>query len=249
MQSNNAKNIDPIFSNARLARIYDAFNPDRSDLEPYINLAKEFKAKNIIDLGCGTGVFALQLAHEGFAVVGIDPAHASIDVAKAKPGAENVRWIVGDASVLSPNSADAVVMTGNVAQAIVDPGDWVKTIRQVKSSLTQGGYFIFETRKPEAKAWQDWTKEKSFHSISIPDVGRVDGWVELKNIDLPLVSFRWTYLFHKDGSTLTSDSTLRFRNIEEITENLQQGGFVIKGVREAPDRLGKEYVIIAQAVQ
>ena len=37
-------------------------------------------------------------------------------------------------------------------------------------------------------------------------------WVELTAIDGPLVGFRWTWAFHADGATLTSESTLRFRD-------------------------------------
>lgn len=246
MQSNSLVNVDPIFSNPRLANIYDALDPDRSDIEPYIALIKSFDFRKVVDLGCGTGILALQLAREGFEVIGIDPAKASIDVAKAKPGANNVEWVVGDASELHPSSTDLVVMTGNVAQAITDTKSWKDTLRSIKTSLVTDGYLIFETRKPTAKAWLDWTKEKSFHSTHIPNIGLVDGWVELTNVELPLVSFRWTYYFHEDGQTILSDSTLRFRSLEEITNDLESSGLTVIDVLEAPDRMDKEFVVIAQ---
>lgn len=240
------RNIDPIFSNPRLASIYDAFDPDRSDVEPYIKLIKSFGVADVTDLGCGTGVLALALAKMGFEVTGVDPAKASIDVARAKPGADTVKWVVGDASELRPSSTGLVVMTGNVAQAIVDPHDWMRTLRSVNSSLAENGYFIFETRKPQAKAWESWTKEKSFQSTRIPGIGLVDGWVELTKVELPLVSFRWSYYFREDGMTLTSDSTLRFRTLEDITNDLEANGLRVLEVREAPDRPDKEYVLITQ---
>ena len=37
------------------------------------------------------------LAGKGLEVTGVDPAKASLDVARAKPGAERVSWIHGDA--------------------------------------------------------------------------------------------------------------------------------------------------------
>lgn len=40
----------------------------------------------MLDIGCGTGAFALLPADRGIEVVGVDPAQASIDVARAKPG-------------------------------------------------------------------------------------------------------------------------------------------------------------------
>ncbi|MEO9200496.1 MAG: class I SAM-dependent methyltransferase [Antricoccus sp.] len=91
---------DPIFSERRLAEIYDVLDPDRSDLDAYNDMLDEFGALNVLDVGCGTGTFACQLAGRGIEVIGIDPAAASLNVAKAKLGANVVRWIHGDATAL-----------------------------------------------------------------------------------------------------------------------------------------------------
>ena len=249
MTLNTPTTPDPIFSNPQLAQIYDAFDPDRGDLTPYTNMVKDFKAKQVIDLGCGTGVLALLLAQEGVQVTGVDPAEASIYIAQAKPNADAVEWIVGDASVLPSASADAIVMTGNVAQAIVDEEAWVNTLSSSKRALVSGGHLVFETRRPDYQAWKEWNKEQSFKSIDIPNVGLVDGWVELTNVALPLVSFRHTYFFHEGNRTLTSDSTLRFRTLEEIKHDLETHGFTIEDIREAPDRPNKEFVVIARVTK
>lgn len=50
--------VDEIFENPRLAQIYDHFDGDRDDLVHYLNIAKELKAKSVLDVGCGTGCFA-----------------------------------------------------------------------------------------------------------------------------------------------------------------------------------------------
>jgi ubiquinone/menaquinone biosynthesis C-methylase UbiE len=89
------------FADPRLAAIYDPLDPDRSDLDAYVRIAEEFGARRVLDIGCGTGVFALLLADRGIDVIGVDPAQASIDVARGKPGSERVRWICGDATALS----------------------------------------------------------------------------------------------------------------------------------------------------
>jgi lincosamide nucleotidyltransferase A/C/D/E len=63
------------------------------------------------------------LSDRGVDVVGLDPAGASLDVARGKPGAERVRWVHGDATALPGDldgMVDLAVMTANVAQAIVD---------------------------------------------------------------------------------------------------------------------------------
>ncbi|CAM5435855.1 Class I SAM-dependent methyltransferase OS=Streptomyces tendae OX=1932 GN=GUR47_05495 PE=4 SV=1 [Streptomyces tendae] len=72
----------------------------RGDLVPYLRMAEEFGARSVLDIGCGTGVFAVLLADRGLDVVGVDPAGASLDVARGRPGADRVRWIEGDATSL-----------------------------------------------------------------------------------------------------------------------------------------------------
>jgi len=66
------------------------------------------------------------------------------------------------------------------------------------------------------------------------------------SVKLPLVTFRWTFIFVADGSVLTSDSTLRFRERFEIERDLAAHGFEVEGVRDAPDRPGREFVFIAR---
>jgi len=61
---------------------------------------------------------------------------------------------------------------------------------------------------------------------------------------LPLVTFRGSIVFHANGTELTSDSTLRLRTRHEIVESLEAARFRIDDVREAPDRPGKEYVLL-----
>jgi SAM-dependent methyltransferase len=246
MTSNNLIDIDPIFSDPRLAAIYDAFDSDRSDLPPYVKIIHDLGVDTVTDLGCGTGVFPLLLLNEGLNVVAVDPAEASIDIARLKPNADKIEWIVGDASSLTSASTDIVTMTGNVVQAIIEPRQWELTLNHVNAALRPGGYFVFEMRNSHFPAWDQWNKRDSFQSVLVPEIGMIDGWVELIKIDQPLVSFRWTYFFHKRGIALTSDSTLRFRSLEEVTKDLNDHSFRIEEVREAPDRPGKEHVIIAR---
>ena len=62
-----------------------------------------------------------------------------------------------------------------------------------------------------------------------------------------MVSFTQHYRFD-DGSLLTSDSTLRFRERDEIVASLSATGFSVLEVREAPDRPGREFVFVCGAV-
>jgi SAM-dependent methyltransferase len=236
---------DAIFEDPRLAAMYDAFDPDRSDLDVYCAIADELGARSVLDVGCGTGTFALMLAAKGLDVTGVDPALASLDVARAKPGAEGVRWLHGDATTLPPLRVDLATMTGNVPQAIAAEDAWAGTLRGIHAALRPGGHLVFETRDPAAEAWREWTRTASYERTAIDGVGVVEHWAELTAVDLPLVTFRWTFVL-PDGEELTSSSTLRFRERDEVDAALVAHGYAVDDVRGAPDRPRREFVFFAR---
>ncbi len=238
--------VDAEFGHPRLAEIYDALDPDRGDLGFYLGLVKEFGGRRVLDVGCGTGTLALLLAGQGFDVIGLDPAQASLTVAQAKPAAHLVSWVEGDARVLTATDRDVVTMTANVAQAIADLDEWSMTLQAVHDSLLPGGTLLFETRDPAARAWEEWTRELTQRTVVLPKAGEVTHWTEVTGIEWPLVRFRSTWRFSTDETTLTSDSTLRFRTEAEVMTDLQDNGYNVLDVRDAPDRPGRELVFVAQ---
>ena len=73
--------VDAIFEHPRLVAVYDALDSDRTDLDAYVGIVNELGARRVLDVGCGTGVFALLLADQGLEVtvwagVSSYPAHA-----------------------------------------------------------------------------------------------------------------------------------------------------------------------------
>jgi SAM-dependent methyltransferase len=236
---------DPIFAQRRLAEVYDPLDPDRSDLDAYLAMVEEFAARSVLDIGCGTGTFACLLAARGLDVTALDPAEASLAVARTKLGADRVRWIHGYVFDVPPLKVDLITMTANVAQVFLTYEDWASTLRTAFALLDTGGRLVFETRDPAARAWREWTRRQSYKYEVIPGVGGVQAWVEVTDLSPPFVSFRWTFIFDIDGVRLTSDSTLRFRSRDEIAASLAATGYHLDDVREAPDRPGRELVFIA----
>ena len=229
------------FDDPRIAAVYDSFDADRRDLDMYASMVTEFGAAKVLDLGCGTGTFAIMLAARGFDVTGVDPAGAMLDVARAKPGADRVRWIYGDASSLPElPRVDLVTMTGNATQAIVDGEAWQGTLRGVHDALAPGGRFVFETREPSARAWETWNREQSYVVIA-----GMESWEEVTKVEWPLVTFDSTTVF-TDGTRVVATSTLRFREQAEVEADLLAAGFVVADVREALDRPGRELVFVAR---
>ena len=237
---------DAQFADPRLVALYDAFESDRPDLDVYAAMVDEFGARTVLDVGCGTGVLALMLADRAVEVTGVDPAEASLDVARAKPGAERVSWISGDATALPPIEVDLAIMTGNVAQVFVTDEDWLATLVGVRGALVPGGRFVFETRDPERRAWERWDRARTQSRVELDGIGVVTSWTDVIELAEGEVTFRTTYDFEADGATVVSHSTLRFRTREQLEASLADAGFVVDEVRDAPDRPGREFVYIAR---
>lgn len=238
---------DRLFAQPRLAAIYDDIDSDRSDLDHYEAIIDNLGAVRVLDVGCGTGVLACRLVRRCLEVVGVDPAAASLDVARAKPDADQVTWLHGEASALPPMRADVAVMTGNVAQVFLTDTAWQRNLRAIRRAVADNGHLVFETRDPAACAWEEWRDQPA--SIKNTAAGPVEYTIELTAVELPLVSFRITYRFQATGELLTSDSTLRFRERSEIESSLAAANFDVVDIRDAPDRPGREFIFTARATR
>ena len=187
-------------------------------------------------------MLAIMLAGSGREVAAADPAGAMLDVARAKPGADRVQWIHGDASAIPKElSVDVVTLTGNAAQAIVDDADWRRTLEGVRRALVPDGHFVFETRDPSMRAWESWTRDESYAVID-----GIESWEEVTGVVWPLVTFDSTTVF-PDGTSVVARSTLRFRDRAEVEADLHASGFNVADVRDAPDRPGREFVFLARS--
>lgn len=243
---------DPIFSHPRLAAVHDPLDPDRSDLDAYAAiLVDELGARSLLDVGCGTGTFAIRMAGEGLVVTGVDPAAASVDVARGKPGSEAVAWVTGTVEAVEARGFDAATMTANVAQVFVDETEWRSALVAIRDRLREGGTLVLESRRPERRAWEEWTRERTQQVVDVPHEGLVEDWVQVTEVDErapggPIVRFDSPTVFHRDGVRIDSASTLRFRSREAIEASLVAAGLEVVDVRDAPDRPGREWVHLAR---
>ncbi|RIJ70629.1 class I SAM-dependent methyltransferase [Nakamurella silvestris] len=237
---------DPLFDDPRLASLYDILDPDRSDLATYLAIAEQTGADSVLDIGCGTGVLAVFLAQRGITVTAVDPALASLDVARAKPGADQVNWVHGDATMRLPSQVDLTTMTANVAQVFLSDEDWESTLGGIVVALRPGGELAFDTRVPTARAWEAWVPERSRATTDVPGLGTLTAWYEVTEVreDPLLVTFAAHHVF-PDGEDLVSTSTLRFRSRSEILESLNRVGFVDVRIDDLPYAPGKGWLVRA----
>lgn len=220
------------YGDPRLVDLYDQDNPDGPDHDLYRALADELGAQSILDLGCGTGLLTVTFARPGRVVVGLDPSPAMLDIARRRPGADQVRWIPGDSSAWATGGQeyprfDYAVMTGNVAQHILDP-DWQRTLTDLAAAVRPGGVLAFESRNPRARAWESWgggaqTVRETVH-------GPLREWAETTEPASGLVQMRFHNVFEATNDYVLAELTLAFRGQDVIKQQLQEAGFVVEEV-------------------
>ena len=209
--------------------VYDAECPWSRDDDFFLSVVGETPGARVLDLGCGTGRLALGMAAAGHTVTGVDPARASLEAARAKPGAERVTWIEGTSPVLPDASFDVAVMTSHVAQFLVDDDEWRRTLADLRRALVPGGRLVFDSRDPRAREWERWNPVDSRRRISLPDGRVVAAWTEVTAVQDGAVTFSHHYTF-PDGEELLSTATLRFRTQEELCSSLREAGFSIESM-------------------
>jgi SAM-dependent methyltransferase len=227
--------LDRHYVDPRLVVLYDHDNPRGPDADFCVQLAAELGAHRMVDLGCGTGLLTCGLAVDGCEVIGVDPAPAMLDVARARPGADRVRWIEGDSRALGRLEADLAIMTGNVAQIFLNDGEWVATLRDLHDALRSGGALAFESRNPDDRGWERWTPEATYERIDSPN-GPMECWLELVSVGNGRVRLQGHNVFADTGEDLIASSELRFRTRDEITASLRHASFTVEQVYGDWDR-------------
>ncbi|MGM0924802.1 MAG: class I SAM-dependent methyltransferase, partial [Bacillota bacterium] len=60
-------------------------------------------------------------------------------------------------------------MTANVAQVFLTDEEWKETLLAIRDVLRSGGRLVFETRKPELKAWLKWNRDNTYNRVDVPN--------------------------------------------------------------------------------
>ncbi|MFK3981681.1 class I SAM-dependent DNA methyltransferase [Micromonospora sp. NPDC050397] len=220
--------VDHQFADADLARLYDVFYPweQRDDLAFYLPLV--MSARSVLDIGCGTGMLLRQVREHGHQgrLCGLDPGHGMLERARERT---DVEWLLGDLSSATwDREFDLAVMTGHAFQVLLSDEDLRAALLTIRSALTDGGRFAFETRNPSDRAWRYWTPEHG-REVTVPTgaVVRMEHEVEQPVRD-GFVTFTTTYTSPTWAGSRTSRSTLRFLDRDQLRAILVATGLVVE---------------------
>ena len=212
---------------ARLVELYDDDNPDGPDHEFYRQVADEIDARAILDLGCGTGILTVTFARADRTVVGIDPSPNMLAYATNRANGRSVRWMLGDSRDIPAVPFDYAVMTGNVAQHILDT-DWERTLTDIGGAVRDGGVLAFDSRNPQSRAWEKWANAEP--TIRDTANGPLREWYEVSETDPGRIVLTAHNVFDDTGEHFTEQRTLAFRERELIKQQLRNAGFVVDGM-------------------
>lgn len=104
----------------------------------------------VVDLGCGSGIWASALIRRGYDVLGIDVSKAMIHLARRRAPA--ARFVQASLLVADLPSCDAVTSIGECLNYTFDQRntrrELRKLFRRVYDALRPGGVFVFDIAEP-----------------------------------------------------------------------------------------------------
>jgi ubiquinone/menaquinone biosynthesis C-methylase UbiE len=220
---------DPLYSDPELARFYDIENVWDDDFEYCKNLAAG--RLSVLDLGCGTGMFAATVARgRQRSVVGVDTARPMLDIARRRSGGGEVRWIEEDARRVRLNERfDLVVMTGHSFQVFLKVEDQLAALRTIRWHLAPEGRFAFDSRNPAVAPWTKWTPTDSKRVIKHPSLGEVIAWNDASlDPTTSVVTYKTYYKIVADAREYSCHSRIAFPSHDRLAPMMEEAGLVVE---------------------
>jgi SAM-dependent methyltransferase len=190
------------------------------------------------------------LAGPGRAIIGIDPSRTMLDWARRQPGAEDVAWILGDASELpADGSVDLILCTGNAIMHLA-PDELEDAARRAAGALRRRGTIAFESRNLAYREWEQWTPETTLGERDTA-LGRLREWLEVIEVwDDGRVTFD-AHNVLADGSDRVYRSVLHFCGADVFARVLRAAGFaqvqVEGGWQGEPATAGSRLLVVRAA--
>lgn len=220
MTSNSDLYLDPA-----LVRFYDPENGWADDTRLCARMAAQ--ASSVLDLGCGTGLLLSSLPGT-IRLTGVDPAAAMLQVARSRPGGSHVNWVEADARLVRLGETfDLVVLTGHAFQVFLTDHDQRSVLRTIAAHLGPRGCFIFDSRNPVAREWEEWTPDQSRRIINDPQLGKVEAWNDVRYDEAAGIATYGTFYRSVSGEEWSAEASIRFSSQQHIAALADDAGLVV----------------------
>ncbi len=192
----------------------------KEETEQVLGLAKP-KGKDLLDLCCGPGRFAIELAKRKFRVTAVDRTKFLLDKAKARArrNKQKIEWVGCDMrEFVRPDAFDLVINLYTSFGYFEDPNEDLQILRNIHTSLRAGGICVFDLIGKERLAkifLPSATTELPNGSKLIQLHQIIDDWTRIQN--------EWIVI--KNERATSYHFPLRVYSGLEFRDRLEQAGF------------------------
>jgi len=209
----------------------------------------------VLDLGCGTGRVALDLAARGHEVAGLDSDAALVDVLRARAHGRGLRVdaVAGDARSFELRRTFALAIAPmQVVQLLGGPDGRAGMLASVRRHLADGALFAAALANP----FDGWSDTQSLPPL--PDVREEDGWVysstpvAVRRSGGAFVIERHRQAVSPAGDLSDERATIELDVVraEDVESEAMGRGFAPRGRRTVPptpDYVGSDVVMLEAA--
>jgi len=175
----------------RIAGVYDDFYKPANVAARVDVLAELAAGGRALELGVGTGTYALALAARGVEVHGIEASTAMVDKLRAKAGGEALPVTIGDmADVAVVGTFSLVFVINNTFLMLTTQEEQVRCFANVASRLHDSGVFLVHAFVPDVAKFD----ENQHLRASLPDLDSVRLDVSIHDAVDQRIDFRHLHL-------------------------------------------------------
>ena len=189
-----------------------------------------FPGAKILDAGCGTGNYSIELAKRGYAVVGLDVSSALITIAEEKSEKFTglLTFQVGDILTLSSRPTYDAILCRGVLNDMIDSQERQLVFDLFSQILNTGGILILDVREWDSSVLKKGN-DSTFEKVIQVDQGRLTfrAVTQLEH-DTRRLLVAERHIFEQDDGTQTIseyDFVMQCWTREELQHNLTHAGF------------------------
>ena len=127
----------------------------------------------VVDVGCGTGRYASELAGLGFRVLGFDSSAEMIDMARQRPATANLAFAVGDLVSFKPPREFRAILCRGVLNDLLTDRDHEQVARQLARLLAPGGVLLLDVRDWAGTVDRYGARRRTARTVDLADGGRL----------------------------------------------------------------------------
>ena len=194
---------------------------------PHFQQVLSFQPQSLLDLACGTGIFACHMAAKGLRVTGLDISPQMLEIAResARENGVSVSWVQADMSRLKlAERFDCVTCFFDSLNYLLKAEELARAFQAVSAHLNPGGWFIFDmnTIYGLAVSWQRFPYNLIEDTADYLELMGTSYDYELNIADVRFIMFEregdYTELLMPTG--LLSADSVRGRAVAVLTEEV-----------------------------